>query len=154
MKKLIQAIRRSVLAALTLALAFSAAYAVAPVQAATPPPLTSSNSFGFRFVYSQDGKKPDAVNALAVNVVILREGKSVATYNNLRYGDRFTKTLPNSIYSVNIYFHQTGKLFQSINLNHRTSQKDNGLTVVLRLPGTNPPPSPRVIYWVNGVKVK
>lgn len=152
MKNKFQALRKAVLAALALVLAFSAAVAVVPAQAATAS--TKSDTFGFRFIYKQDGKTPSAANAEPVNVVILRDGKAFASFNNLKYGDRFTKTLPRGMYQVDIYFFKTGKLFRSVKLSNRTNQKDSGLSVVVRLPGTNPPPYPRVVNWVNGVMVK
>jgi hypothetical protein len=152
MKTKIQALHRSILAALMLVLAFSTVFAVVPVQAAASS--TNSNSFGFRFIYQLDGKTPSPEDAMPVNVVIVRDGKTYATVSNLKYGERFIKTLPNGIYTIDIYFYRTGKLFDSINLAHRTNQKDNGLSVVIRLRSTNPPPYPRVIYWVNGVMIK
>jgi methionine-rich copper-binding protein CopC len=159
MKNKIHALRRSFLAALTLVLAFSTVFAVAPVQAANPMAETSASSksadtFGLRFIYSLDAKRPSAADAMPVNVVIVRDGKAVAQVNNIQYGERFVRTLPKGIYRVDIYIRQTGQLIYSINLSHRTNEKDNGLSVVVRLQSTNPPPYPRVIYWVNGVEVK
>jgi hypothetical protein len=152
MKNKIQAFRRSFLASLMLALVFSTLFAAAPAQAS--PADKSANTFGFRFVYRRDGRKPSPADALPVNVVIMRDGKTYATVSNLKYGERFTKILPAGSYTIKIYINQTGKLFTSIDLSNRTNQKPKDLSVVVRLPGTNPPPYPKVVYWVNGEIVK
>jgi hypothetical protein len=152
MKNKIQAFRRPILAALLLALVLSTLIASAPAQATTAN--KSASTFVFRFVYRHDGRKPSPADALPVNVVIMRDGKTVATVTDLKYGERFTKTLPAGTYTIKIYISQTGKLFTSIKLSNRTNQKLNGLSIVVRLPGTNSPPYPRVVYWVNGEIVK
>jgi hypothetical protein len=149
MKKKIQALRNMLLAALAPMLAFSMVYAVVPVRAATTTETKEADrTFDFRLDYSWDAAMPKGADNVPIAVTIMDNNKAVA-HAYLNYGQRYKTTLADGTYKVNIYNAQNGKLLDSLHLSHSTDQKDNDLSVLVRVPGMNKTAPAMVKYEVK-----